>query len=79
MDKKIIFGSIGSIVKYLGILMIVPLGVAIWYRESFIIIIYTWLIPLVITTSFGLILEKAGIKGIIKSIILYIVLLNLCL
>ncbi|MCK4476273.1 MAG: TrkH family potassium uptake protein, partial [Methanophagales archaeon] len=66
MDKKIILGCIGSILKYLGILMIVPLGVAIWYRESFIIIIYTWLIPLVITTSFGLILEKAGIKGIIK-------------
>jgi trk system potassium uptake protein TrkH len=64
MDKKIILGSIGSILKYLGILMIVPLAVAIWYGESFII--KTWLIPLVITTSCGVFLEWVGIKGVIK-------------
>jgi len=34
MDIKIVYGSIGSIIKYLGILMIVPLGAAIWYPES---------------------------------------------
>lgn len=67
MDKKIIIGSIGSILKYLGILMILPLAVAIWYGESFIIIKYTWLIPIAITTSFGVILEKfIGKKGEIK-------------
>ncbi len=67
MDKKIIIGSIGSILKYLGILMIVPLAVAIWYGESFTIIKYTWLIPIAITTSFGVILEKfIGKKGEIK-------------
>jgi trk system potassium uptake protein TrkH len=71
MDKKIVCGSIGSIVKYLGILMIVPLGVAIWYGERPVhispFIIKTWLIPLAITTIFGVILErKIGTPGIIK-------------
>ncbi len=72
MDQKIVFGSIGSIVKYLGILMIVPLGVAIWYggRPVHIspFIIKTWLIPLAITTIFGVILErKIGVReGVIK-------------
>jgi len=68
MDKKIIFGSIGSILKYLGILMIVPLAAA-WYGERTLslFIIKTWLVPLVITTSFGVILErKMGAKGVIK-------------
>ncbi|MEA1958036.1 MAG: TrkH family potassium uptake protein [Euryarchaeota archaeon] len=68
MDKKIIFGSIGSILKYLGILMIVPLAAA-WYEERILslFIIKTWLVPLVITTSFGVILErKMGAKGVIK-------------
>ncbi len=72
MDKKIIFGSIGSIVKYLGILMIVPLGVAILYGDRPVhispFIIKTWLIPLAITTIFGVILErKIGVRtGVIK-------------
>ena len=71
MDKKIVCGSIGSIVKYLGILMIVPLGVAIWYGERPVhltpFIIKTWLIPLAITVLFGVILErKIGTPGIIK-------------
>ncbi|MEA2074897.1 MAG: potassium transporter TrkG [Euryarchaeota archaeon] len=72
MDKKIVCGSIGSIVKYLGILMIVPLGVAIWYGERPVhltpFIIKTWLIPLVITVLFGVILErKIGVRtGVIK-------------
>ncbi len=67
MDKKIIIGSIGSILKYLGILMILPLAVAIWDGESFTIIKYTWLFPIAITTSFGVILEKfIGKKGEIK-------------
>ncbi len=72
MDQKIVFGSIGSIVKYLGILMIVPLGVAIWYGGRPIhispFIIKTWLIPLAITTIFGVILErKIGVRtGVIK-------------
>jgi len=68
MDKKIIFGSIGSILKYVGILMIVPLAAA-WYEERILslFIIKTWLAPLVITTFFGLILERRiGIKGVIK-------------
>ncbi len=67
MDKKIILGSIGSILKYLGILMIIPLAVA-WYEERTLslFIIKTWLTPLVITTSFGVILERIGIKGVIK-------------
>ncbi len=67
MDKKIILGSLGSILKYLGILMIIPLAVA-WYEERTlsIFIIKTWLTPLVITTSFGVILERIGIKGVIK-------------
>ncbi|MGB2728411.1 MAG: potassium transporter TrkG [Halobacteriota archaeon] len=63
MDKKIIIGSIGSILKYLGILMIVPLAVAIWYGEKTL----PFLISLAMTTSFGVILErKIGIKGEIK-------------
>ncbi|MHC1611045.1 MAG: TrkH family potassium uptake protein [Candidatus Methanospirareceae archaeon] len=72
MDKKIVFGSIGSIVKYLGILMILPLGVAIWYGERPIhitpFIIKTWLIPLAITTISGVILERMiGVRtGVIK-------------
>ncbi|MEA2033591.1 MAG: potassium transporter TrkG [Euryarchaeota archaeon] len=67
MDKKIIFGSIGSILKYVGILMIVPLAAAIWYSEGTLTIIKTWLVPLLITTSFGVILElKMGAKGVIK-------------
>jgi trk system potassium uptake protein TrkH len=68
MDKKIVFGSIGSILKYLGILMIVPLAVAIWYEKGIVsfFIIKTWLIPLVITTSVGVILELVGTKGVIK-------------
>ncbi|MGB7533157.1 MAG: TrkH family potassium uptake protein [Halobacteriota archaeon] len=68
MDKKIILGSIGSILKYVGILMIVPLAAA-WYEERILslFIIKTWLVPLVITTSFGVILEqKMGAKGVIK-------------
>ena len=68
MDKKIIFGSIGSILKYVGILMIVPLAAA-WYEERILslFIIKTWLVPLVITTSAGIILEqKMGAKGVIK-------------
>ena len=67
MDKKIILGSIGSILKYLGILMIVPLAVA-WYEEKelSLFIIKTWLIPIVITTAFGVILEAVGTKGVIK-------------
>lgn len=72
MDQKIVFGSIGSIVKYTGILMIVPLGVAIWYGDRPVhispFIIKTWLIPLAITTIFGLILErKIGVRtGVIR-------------
>jgi trk system potassium uptake protein TrkH len=71
MDKKIVCGSIGSIVKYLGILMIVPLGVAIWYGERpvhlSLFIVKTWLIPLAITIFFGVILEKKiGTPGVIK-------------
>ena len=72
MDQKIVFGSIGSIVKYLGILMIVPLGVAIWYGERPIqlsrFVIQTWLIPLAVTIIFGVILErKIGVReGVIK-------------
>jgi len=63
MEKKIILGSIGSILKYLGILMIVPLAVAIWYGEKTL----PFLISLAMTTSFGVILErKIGIKGEIK-------------
>ena len=69
MDKKIILGSIGSILKYLGILMIVPLAAA-WYEERLLslFIIKTWLVPLVITTIFGVILErKIGVRtGVIK-------------
>ena len=68
MDKKIIFGSIGSILKYIGILMIVPLAAA-WYEERVLslFIIKTWLVPLLITTSAGVILErKMGAKGVIK-------------
>jgi trk system potassium uptake protein TrkH len=71
MDIKIVYGSIGSIIKYLGILMIVPLGAAIWYSESSIrlslSIVQTWIIPLAITVVFGLILEKRlGTTGVIK-------------
>jgi trk system potassium uptake protein TrkH len=71
MDKRIIFGSVGSIIKYLGILMIVPLGVALWYGERPIritlFIVQTWLIPLAMTVIFGFILEnKLGATGVIK-------------
>ncbi len=72
MDQKIIYGSIGSIIKYLGILMIVPLGVAIWYAESppylSFFMVRTWILPLAITTIFGMILErKIGVRtGVIK-------------
>jgi len=67
MNKKIVYGSIGSILIYLGILMIIPFAVA-WYEERTLslFIIKTWLIPLVITVSSGVILERAGVKGIIK-------------
>lgn len=68
MDIKLVLGSIGSIVKYLGFLMIVPVGVAIWYGECERSIIQTWLIPLAITIIAGLLLErKVGVqKGEIK-------------
>ena len=71
MDSKIVYGSIGSIIKYLGILMVVPLGAAIGYAESSarlsLFVVQTWIIPLVITVAFGLILEKKlGTTGVIK-------------
>lgn len=72
MDQKIIFGSIGSIVKYLGILMFFPLGVALWYGSRPIhltpFIVKTWVIPIAITIISGLFLErKLGVKtGVIK-------------
>jgi len=63
MDRKLVLGSIGSIVKYLGLLMIVPVGVAIWYGECERSIIQTWLIPLAITIIAGLVLErKLGVR-----------------
>lgn len=72
MDEKIVYGSIGSIVKYLGLLMLIPLGVALWQggvpvRPS-LFLIQTWVAPCVITTSFGLILERRlGVRtGVIK-------------
>jgi trk system potassium uptake protein TrkH len=68
MEGKIILGSIGSILKYLGILMIVPLAVALYdERAVSLFVIKTWIIPLVITTILGVILErKVGIGGVIK-------------
>ena len=67
MDKKIILGSIGSILKYLGILMIVPLVGALYDEKAVsLFVIKTWIIPLVITTTVGLILELVGTKGVIK-------------
>ena len=33
MDNRIVFGSVGSVIKYLGIMMIVPLAVAFWYGD----------------------------------------------
>lgn len=72
MDRKIIFGSIGSIIKYLGLLMILPLGVAVWYGEKnlsrLLFIIPTWILPLSITITTGMIFErKLGVqRGEIK-------------
>jgi trk system potassium uptake protein TrkH len=72
MDRQLIFGSIGSILKYLGLLMIFPLGVAVWYGEKnlslFLFIIPTWILPLSITITTGMIFErKLGVrKGEIK-------------
>jgi trk system potassium uptake protein TrkH len=69
MDQRIIYGGIGSIVKYLGILMVIPLLVAVWYGERTIspFIVTTWLIPLGITITCGIILEKRlGTVGVIK-------------
>jgi len=68
MEGKIILGSIGSILKYLGILMIVPLAVALYdERAVSLFVIKTWIIPLVITTTIGVILKKVvGLEGVIK-------------
>jgi len=72
MDKEIILGSIGSIIKYLGLLMLVPFGVALWYSGRPVhltwFMLQTWIIPLMITTVFGLILERRlGVRtGVIK-------------
>jgi len=68
MEGKIILGGIGSILTYLGILMIVPLAMAL-YDEGAVspFVIKTWIIPLVITTTIGVVLKKAvGLEGVIK-------------
>ena len=63
MDRRIVCGSVGSILKYLGILMLVPLGVAVWYGEETL----PFLISLAATTSFGVVLERLGAtEGVIK-------------
>lgn len=68
MEGKIILGGIGSILKYMGILMVVPLVVALYDVGTVSpFVIKTWLIPLVITTTIGVILEKVvGLEGVIK-------------
>ena len=72
MDKKVILGDIGSIIKYLGMFMIFPIGVAVWYGEENVshlfFIIKTWVVPLAITISVGVVLEReVGVrKGEIK-------------
>ncbi|MBN1762361.1 MAG: TrkH family potassium uptake protein [Methanomicrobia archaeon] len=71
MDNRIVFGSVGSVIKYLGIMMIVPLAVAFWYGDRPVrltfFMVQTWLIPLAMTVIFGLILEKkVGTTGVIK-------------
>jgi trk system potassium uptake protein TrkH len=68
MERKIIFGSIGSILKYLGILMSVPFIVALYEERTLSLFsIKTWLVPLVITIVCGWILEKkVGTSGVIK-------------
>jgi len=68
MDKEVVFGSIGTILKYLGILMVVPLCVGVWYGEGILspFIIRTWIVPLAITITSGLIFEWIGTKGEIK-------------
>ncbi|MEA1999520.1 MAG: hypothetical protein U9N61_09415, partial [Euryarchaeota archaeon] len=68
MEGKIILGGIGSILTYLGILMIVPLAMAL-YDEGAVspFVIKTWIIPLVITTTIGVVLKKVvGLEGVIK-------------
>lgn len=67
MDKEVVFGSIGAILKYLGILMVVPLCAGIWYGKEILslFIIKTWIVPLVITIAFGLFFEWIGTKGVI--------------
>ncbi len=70
MDKEIIIGRIGSIIKYLGLLMLVPLGFALWqggWRPS-LFLLQTWVAPCAITTLFGLVLERrlGTTKGLIK-------------
>lgn len=63
MDKKIVFGNVGVILRYLGFLMIIPIGVALYYGEA----TYPFLVSFAITTSFGLILERlVGKRGEIK-------------
>jgi len=68
MDKEVVFGSIGTILKYLGILMVVPLCVGVWYGEGILspFSIMTWIVPLVITITAGVILEWIGTQGEIK-------------
>ncbi len=68
MDKEVVFGSIGTILKYLGILMVVPLCVGVWYGEEILspFIIRTWIVPLAITVTSGMIFEWIGTKGEIK-------------
>ena len=68
MEGKIILGGIGSILTYLGILMIVPLAMALYDEGAVsLFVIKTWIIPLVITTTIGVILKKVvGLEGVIK-------------
>jgi trk system potassium uptake protein TrkH len=68
MEGKIILGGIGSILTYLGILMIVPLAVALYDEGAVsLFVIKTWIIPLAVTTTIGVILKNVvGVEGVIK-------------
>ncbi|MHC1588125.1 MAG: TrkH family potassium uptake protein, partial [Candidatus Syntropharchaeia archaeon] len=56
MDKRIVLSNLGTIIEYLGVLMLIPMGVAVYYREPFLPFLFSSLI----TFFFGLFLEGMG-------------------
>ena len=65
MNYNVIISLISSVLRFLGLMMLIPLVVAIWYGENY----DPFLISAVITFIFGVIFATMGAKTAIGFLV----------